>query len=632
MKPSAAKPMRLVESDGRSYGYWEPEPIVLVDENGEPHPVGHFVSKITNLNKNPEFENFDWVYPGWSDQDPTKITLDSFMRGPFGGNSLKIIASKARGGVELSGADTMVGKRYVTSFYMRTLASNGGPFVVENWGVGGAPGPGLTAIGEAVNGWQRYYVNGVSLINKIIIDVWGRQEGDTAWIANVQTELGDLPTPYRVGSNEPSTIVGGIDRSMLTWMAELPALAGRFRPASAILPVEPTVSVNLDWASDWTLPRKISGGGSEVSLLGSKLIWDSWRFRGNGAYYAPDVIHTGTAIEFLFTEQNANGSKFWIYVDGAPLTPTEEPGNPAGAGESIALKLTFDTYSRRRITVHTDSTNGFIGIATGINDTVIAAPALPRVAFVGDSFMDGSSSSPKLRALSFDLTRLLDVNGLQAGIGGTGYTSGGYDGLHQFDNDSRISELVAFNPELIVVVGSVNDDGNASVQSRATTYFAKLATSLPGVPVIVFGPQPSSAEGTLSTGRAANNAAVRAAAQSASNVLTFFDMLGTASGVVPPNYTSYSAWTKGQLTSYKGSVYEFIADAVDNMGPYTPDTDQHWGLRTYAYTGTGTVGSPAGDGSRDVLLSSDTVHPTVAGAMALADRIAREIRTCLETQ
>src|SRR4051812_32191568 len=73
--------------------------------------------RITNLNKNPDFTTFSWINTSWAGQDPTQITLDSVARGPFGGNSLKIVASKNYGGVEITGADLEIGKQYVTSFY-----------------------------------------------------------------------------------------------------------------------------------------------------------------------------------------------------------------------------------------------------------------------------------------------------------------------------------------------------------------------------------------------------------------------------------------------------------------------------------------------------------------------------------
>lgn len=410
----------------------------------------------------------------------------------------------------------------------------------------------------------------------------------------------------------------------------LPALAARLRSPSAALPTQPTESLSIDWGSDVSLAKFFTAASPQITFLGNRPPWDTWRYRADGAYFGMDVIHTGQNIEFVLVEQVANNMKTWIFVDGAPITPTPTaPGVPTASGYGYHVRLGFDTVARRRITIHTDSAHGVQGVATDMTDTLTPAPPLPRVAFVGDSFMDGSNGAPRLQAVAVDLARLFDVNPLIGATGGTGYIAGGSDGVHQFGSADRIAQLVAFKPELIVVVGSVNDDGSAGIQAAASAYYAALNTSLPGVPVIVFGPQPSSASGTISTGRAANGAALKAAAAAAPNVLAFFDMVGTASGTVPPAFATFQARVKGERVTYLGSVWEVVTDGSSNTGPYVPGQDANWAMVTYGYSGTGQVGSPAGDGSRDLLLYSDSVHPTVAGAMALADRIAREVRAVL---
>jgi phospholipase/lecithinase/hemolysin len=59
----------------------------------------------------------------------------------------------------------------------------------------------------------------------------------------------------------------------------------------------------------------------------------------------------------------------------------------------------------------------------------------------------------------------------------------------------------------------------------------------------------------------------------------------------------------------------------DNNGPFV--------AQTIAYSGTGSTAAPAGDGTRDVLLGADNVHPTPAGSMALGQYEASAIRSIL---
>lgn len=111
------------------------------------------------------------------------------------------------------------------------------------------------------------------------------------------------------------------------------------------------------------------------------------------------------------------------------------------------------------------------------------APA-PRAVFLGDSYTatsaDGGGYVPAT-AQSMGWTPVL------AAVGGTGYLapapgSGPYD--------TRVDDVVAGDPDVVVVQGSTNDAGYpvADVRRAARELYAALGEELPDAEVVVLGP------------------------------------------------------------------------------------------------------------------------------------------------
>lgn len=224
--------------------------------------------------------------------------------------------------------------------------------------------------------------------------------------------------------------------------------------------------------------------------------------------------------------------------------------------------------------------------------------------------------------MGMTLGRCIGANVLNAAEGGTGYVAS----ANPFGSAVRVAAVAAFEPELIVFIGSLNDDGAAGIAAAATDTFDAYRAACPNVPMIVFGPQPSSATATVAAARASNIAAVKSAAESHPAVLAFFDMVGTGdSGAAPDAFSTYETVDDGDLRAYQGSVYEWSGGNAASTGPYAPLVQTKWAPRTWAYTGTGKVGATTSDGSRDTFLANDAVHPTVDGAIALTTGVAAGI-------
>ncbi|PPF56103.1 hypothetical protein C5B94_04055 [Clavibacter michiganensis] len=363
----------------------------------------------------------------------------------------------------------------------------------------------------------------------------------------------------------------------------------------------------------------------EVTLLGARGTWNtSFNYLDVGAQYTGlDLFTDGDTFEVGGIEQVANGSRLWFWIDGVPATAAPlAPGITTAAGGNFYAKLTFPSAKRRRITLYVSDMKAWQAIAVPVSATLTAAPPMINVAFVADSFFAGSGPSPMLQAMAVTLGRILGVNVINASTGGTGYLAG----AQTFGSAARIARVAqASNLAAIVFLGSVNDGTITGLNAAAAATYAAYAAAFPGVPQIVFGPQPSSHDGTILATRAQAVDAIRQAALAAPSVVAFRDMIGFVDATVPPAWASGTTYAEGARVTYKGSIYSLRNGGGTSAGA-TPGTTRRWSLETYMYTGTGKVGSTVGDGTRDLVLSDDALHPSIAGSNALSIRIEGELR------
>lgn len=394
--------------------------------------------------------------------------------------------------------------------------------------------------------------------------------------------------------------------------------------ATALSPVDtPVVSASSSATVTGTIFGLRSGQVTEVGSRGS---WDAdnhhWGVWDKGVTPGIDFYLTGTTIECEVVFAVAGNAPFWVFVDDKPVTQSPDTSTltSPGSGGVMFLKVEFSTPGTRRVEIWFGGGATLVGwrtIRTPVTDVVTPSPRRPVVGFIGDSYYAGSAPCPPLHTQPFVIGRLLGVEPLSASYGGTGYVATGSSGA--WNSANRLDLMTEAQPALIVLSGSVNDAPyHATLQAAAESMYSALADACPDARLIVFGVQPSQAAATLSASHAACNAALAAACAGAANVIAYHDMIGTVSGSVPDAYSSEDTYTHGDLVTYEGSVYRLNTPAATPATQSAPDVNFRWELKTWAYTGTGQSGSEEGDGTRDVLLSSDGVHPTVEGSRALA--------------
>ena len=407
----------------------------------------------------------------------------------------------------------------------------------------------------------------------------------------------------------------------------LSRLAPADTPAVPDLAADPP-TVSLQAATTITgTPQVVGPLSGAVTLIGSRPTWNSTFSRTNatGGMAGFDMFLTGDRVEVrLYTASTNQG--VWVWVDGKPVTPTVTD-NVVTASSTYHLTLAFATSKRRRVEVYAPGASWF-DVRTPMGQLLTPAPRKPLLLAIGDSFWGGSAHAGQAESGGWYLGRLLGMEVAINAKSGTGYASAG--AFEAFGDAARLAEYARFDPDLIVISGTVNDDNKvpAAVGAAATKLYADLAAQHPRSKIIVFGAQPSNAADTVSAARSANIAAVKAAALAAPNVIAFHDMIGTA-GAVPPGWSSSASYDPGALVTRYGAVWRWDHGNPGNV--LSPGSTARWAPMTYVYTGTGKVGTLTGDGTRDFFLGSDAVHPTPAGGLGLAQLQANDIRRDLRT-
>lgn len=347
-----------------------------------------------------------------------------------------------------------------------------------------------------------------------------------------------------------------------------------------------------------------------------------------------DFYLYGTEVEIAVQVGFSGALPIIIFVDGLPVTADTDVTtiNPVTGNTIYYIKLSWLAAKTRHIEIFTSRLGNWSLVFFDPTAGIAPGPARRKIAWLGDSFFSGATTSGAnaLQVTPFLASRRMGVECVNPSYGGTGYTNAGSYVI--YGAASRMAQLVAAQPDLVVVLGSVNDDAAsaATITAAAAACFAAIKAALPNVPIIVFGPQPTNATDTIGATRQANIAAVKAAAIAADNVIGFHDMVGTAAAV--PAAWSSKQYNEGDLVTRLGSVWKYMNSGTAST-PAAPgsagSTAGLWKLVTYILEGTGKVGSTTGDGSRDVLLYSDGTHPTADGHRALAALVEQQIRADL---
>lgn len=262
-----------------------------------------------------------------------------------------------------------------------------------------------------------------------------------------------------------------------------------------------------------------------------------------------------------------------------------------------------------------------------------AGQPVPTVGFFGDSWSTESTMGQGFN-LPAVVSRLLGCAPMFSAVDGSGfgYSASGRDG---FEVNSRVDAVCAAAPNLIVTIGSLNadkviDNGDASgaaITEAVKSFISKVRAKLPGVPIVVLGPQPSSVARLQSRSSHVNVLATKTGVAESGGLasgIAFVDWLGVVDSQAVP-WRDGRVCATGDVVVYNGVAYRVTRAWVPATGE-TPLTANAPVVQVSdVLSGTGNAGSPKGDGTRDTLLLSDDTHPTKMGAVAFGAAAAKRI-------
>lgn len=336
------------------------------------------------------------------------------------------------------------------------------------------------------------------------------------------------------------------------------------------------------------------------------------------------TIEGSTYVEITWYESVANAHRVWIWLDGQPITAAPVATIATGTGTRVFTHITLPDNNRHEIRFYGGEIGGIGNVYAPVTAAIAPTPPRLKLLWVGDSYSDGTTHCHETLSHPFTVARMLNMELGSASVGSMGYTSGAQPMSHQ----TRIDRAQRFNADLLVFDGSVNDASTITKAEIKAVWDAYLAVSPNAQGIVVFGVQSSSATSTLTAARATVNKTLKDAATEHPSVLAYFDMVGNAdTGTVPAAWSSATTYAKGNKVTYLGSIW--AATNTKATATTAPGTSADWALLSDGFFGTGQVGTTANNGTRDIVLASDGVHPTPIGANMLANNRATHLLNAL---
>lgn len=165
-----------------------------------------------------------------------------------------------------------------------------------------------------------------------------------------------------------------------------------------------------------------------------------------------------------------------IYVITHNDAPRGATTGSVAAHETPALSIVPSTPS-----LGVDASSA---VATGTSGQPSSEPV---VAFLGDDWTAGIGATREAKRFTTLVSTALNVQELNFGVDGTGYAkSSAAGGSYR----SRIDEIAAANPQVVVVSGGRNDssDDADTLAAHAEELFAKLREKLPNTVLVAVAP------------------------------------------------------------------------------------------------------------------------------------------------
>lgn len=259
---------------------------------------------------------------------------------------------------------------------------------------------------------------------------------------------------------------------------------------------------------------------ADLTLIGTTAAMDRGNFEAHSWEFQTDAA----AVVLRLKAGGLNMRAHRVYVDDSPIvapyhrqdTDAQVKIDLGAAGTWRTIRVDLSALILQGIDVPTDA-------------RVQATAPRKKLYILGDSWIEGASYRPKadgtgnengpgFEHMAFLTARMLNAAPIIGGFGGTGYVNRAPN--QHYGSPTRLDRLVSHKPDAVLVFGSIND-GGADCGPNATAVYQRIATDLPGIPVIVSGTQ----DWGQTPGPAPGNQTILNAAKAAPNVVGTVDTL-----------------------------------------------------------------------------------------------------------
>lgn len=362
-----------------------------------------------------------------------------------------------------------------------------------------------------------------------------------------------------------------------------------------------------------------------------------------------ETIHYGPVLELVV---KGTAGSVLTYVDGLLVSETAV-AIPVNAAITY-LPVTFATTRARRVSFQLRGIT-FAGFQIGPQDSATrpTTPRGPRCIVIGDSFTEGSGAAGRswVRVMA---DKLGWADTWPSGSGGTGIINPGSVGGRVKLRDRIASDVVARDPDVVIVAMGRNDltYAAADVKAELKLGLQQIRSGLPDATLVVLSP--FWAGGVQTWGNVI--LPIRAAVKSACDEIgidLFIDTLETpVEGVTLPsstllsnmavNFTGFQSavgfpvGSTVEIGTGTGTVERRVITAVSGSLPTVTHTvgavsqthaigDVVRQVGPALFTGSGRVGTPSNNGNGDLWVASDNVHPAQPGHDGIGLYVAKAI-------
>lgn len=328
-----------------------------------------------------------------------------------------------------------------------------------------------------------------------------------------------------------------------------------------------------------------------------------------------EFTHTGQQFELYF-RATGTSTKYRIWVNGKPLTATMQTVAGA-AGNRFRILVDFGAVGVRDIRFEMVEFS-FGGVFVEPFGSITATNyKRKKFAVMSDSTGAGANGVSAFEAWPWLTANYLGMDCINLSIGGSGYiASPAYI--------TRLQDVIDANPDYLLVAGGQNDKAGNTTQAIVDAFNAfcdAVNANVPNCKIIVGGVHMTT-QNADTTGAPLESALI---VESSARRLPFISERDPE-GILQ----QLSAWANGVAYKFGDMINQNSLPFICHTEHTSSGSFDATKFRCAAlFSGTGRVGTAAGNGNFDICMSNDGVHFSIDGMSIQGISYAQQIQKSL---